>query len=53
MQAAHPEIPWARITGMRHRIVHGYGSVDREKVWDAATNWLTPLIEAIDAILSR
>ena len=24
-QAAHPEIPWREITGMRHRLIHGYG----------------------------
>ena len=27
VQQAHPEIPWADITGTRHRIVHGYGSI--------------------------
>src|SRR5437763_1042862 len=23
-QRAHPEIPWRDITGMRHRLIHGY-----------------------------
>ncbi len=32
---AHPEIPWAKIVGMRHRVVHDYLSVDYDLVWDA------------------
>jgi uncharacterized protein with HEPN domain len=27
-QNAHPDIPWSIIIGMRHRLVHGYDSVD-------------------------
>ena len=30
--AAHPEIPWKQITGMRHRLVHDYGAVRLEIV---------------------
>jgi uncharacterized protein with HEPN domain len=29
-----PEIPWAKITGMRIVLVHGYFEIDRELVWD-------------------
>ena len=25
--AAHPEIPWQQMTGMRHRLAHDYGKV--------------------------
>lgn len=32
-RAAHPEIPWHRIVGMRHRIVHDYLNVDTDIVW--------------------
>ncbi len=32
-QDAHPEAPWSRIIGMRHRLVHGYASVDWIRVW--------------------
>jgi uncharacterized protein with HEPN domain len=27
-QAAHLNVPWSGVIGMRHRLVHGYGSVD-------------------------
>lgn len=32
-KAAHPEIPWPAIAGMRHRLVHEYMGVDLERVW--------------------
>jgi len=30
---AHPEIPWRNITGMRHRLIHGYAEVRLDLVW--------------------
>ena len=35
--AAHPEIPWREITGIRHKLVHGYFVVDLGIVWRTAT----------------
>src|SRR6516162_6011132 len=32
-RVAHPEIPWRDITGMRHRLIHGYGDVRLDVVW--------------------
>ncbi len=32
--AAHPEIPWAAMRGMRNRIAHGYFELDIKVVWD-------------------
>jgi len=31
--AAHPEVPWARIAGLRNRIVHDYFGLDLEIIW--------------------
>jgi uncharacterized protein with HEPN domain len=31
-----PDIPWARIIGMRNVLVHGYFDIDTDVVWDAA-----------------
>lgn len=28
--AAHPEIPWKQMTGLRHRLIHDYGDVRLE-----------------------
>jgi uncharacterized protein with HEPN domain len=32
--ATHPEIPLAKIYGMRNRITHAYEDVDMEIVWN-------------------
>ena len=35
--AAHPEIPWKEITGLRHKLIHDYFEVDLRIVWGTAT----------------
>ncbi|HVE71930.1 MAG TPA: DUF86 domain-containing protein [Thermoanaerobaculia bacterium] len=45
---AHPEIPWAEIAGMRHRIVHDYTNIDLDVVWETATERLPDLIAALE-----
>ena len=37
-RAAHPDIPWAAIRGMRNRIVHNYGVVSMTIVYDTVVN---------------
>jgi uncharacterized protein with HEPN domain len=48
-----PQIPWARIVGMRHRLVHVYFEVDLDLVWDTITLDLPPLIEELEKILEK
>lgn len=33
----HPSIPWPQMAGMRNKVIHGYDTVDFERVWDTAT----------------
>ena len=49
-RAEHPEIPWATIVGMRHRIVHDYIHVDFETVWETATKDLPTLVNQLELI---
>jgi uncharacterized protein with HEPN domain len=51
VQAAHPEIPWREITGMRHRLIHGYGEVRLELVWMVLRDRLDPLIAALAGLI--
>ncbi len=30
---SHPDIPWKKIIGLRHRIVHDYFDIDVEIIW--------------------
>ena len=48
---AHPEIDWSAVTGMRHRIVHDYFSVDYQRLCDTVHNDLPPLIAQLERIL--
>ncbi len=48
--AAHPNIPWRQIVGMRHFIVHDYMNVDEERLWDTVTNDI-PALSAQPAAL--
>ncbi len=50
-RAAHAEIPWREIIGMRHRLVHGYAEVDLEKVWDTVHDDLASLIALIEPLV--
>jgi uncharacterized protein with HEPN domain len=51
IRAAHPEIPWREIMGMRHRLVHGYFEVDLDKVWQTVQNDLPPLIANLEPLV--
>ena len=48
---AHRQIPWDKIIGTRHRLVHGYDTVDHEVLWDIVALDIPPLIEQLRAVL--
>ena len=43
----HPEIPWAEIVVMRHKVVHDYLGVDEDIVWQVATDDLPKLLPVL------
>lgn len=47
----YTDIPWKRIVGIRHRIVHDYMDIDYDILWEVATRHLSPLIEALEKIV--
>jgi uncharacterized protein with HEPN domain len=51
-KAAHPEVPWREITGMRHRIVHDYMNVNFDVVWSVVTDDLPDLIVVLEPLVS-
>jgi uncharacterized protein with HEPN domain len=46
----YPSVPWARISGMRHRLVHDYGNVSRVVLWDTVVNDLKPLLTMLESL---
>ena len=49
--AAHPEIPWKQMTGLRHRLVHDYGDVRLDIVWRVASEMLPGLIAVLRPLI--
>lgn len=47
----HPDIPWRQIVSLRHRLIHGYDTVNFAILWQIITTDLPPLITILEAIL--
>jgi len=50
-RAASGGVPWPQIVGMRHHLVHEYTRIDLDAVWQAATESVPALIDALESIL--
>jgi uncharacterized protein with HEPN domain len=48
---AHPEIPWAAIIAMRHRLVHEYFHIIPEKVWEVVEKDIPELIPLLEPLV--
>ena len=53
LRERNPEIPWAQIIGMRHRLVHGYSAVDLNILWIAATENVPRLISDLEKLIQE
>lgn len=47
----HPEIPWRRIIGMRHHLVHEYFDIDIEQVWRVVETDIPALLPLIEPLV--
>ncbi len=48
--AAHPEIPWRYLYGLRNRIVHDYDGVNLKLIWEIIEFDLPDLLENLKQI---
>ena len=47
----HPNVPWAKIIGMRNRLVHGYFDIDYELVFSTVKIDLPILIVQVKQLI--
>ncbi len=50
-RAAHPELPWTEMSGLRNRLAHAYFDVDLDVLLDIVATDLPPLIKQVEDIL--
>ena len=50
MQTQLPQIPWPQIAAFRNRIVHGYDSIDYNRVWQILQTDLPRLIAELEKL---
>ena len=53
VRQAHTEIPWADIAGTRNRIVHGYGSIREQIVWEIISVDIPDLVPQLRRLLAE
>jgi uncharacterized protein with HEPN domain len=51
--AGLPGIPFHKIVGMRNRVVHDYGNVDFEIVWETIQNHLPALFDELQRFFAE
>jgi uncharacterized protein with HEPN domain len=51
VRSGHPEFPWAKVVGMRHRLVHAYYDINLDVVWDTLSEDLPVRVAGIRRIL--
>lgn len=50
---SHPNIPWAKIAGLRNRLVHEYFDIDHKLVWNILDKSLPEFKEQIRKLLDE
>ena len=51
VRAAHPEVPWRAIVGLRNRLAHGYLSISDRVVWTTIREAVPPLTSSLRSLL--
>lgn len=52
-RSRHPQVPWRDITDLRNRLIHGYDSVDFDRLWTIIQDDLPRLIEQLEIIVEQ
>jgi len=52
-KAAHPDIPWRAIAGIRDRIIHEYFRTNTRRIWEVIQDDLDPLETALQSAIDN
>lgn len=52
-KAAHPEVMWSVVSGLRHRLVHDYEGINWSLIADVIFSDIAPFVEQVSAILAE
>ncbi len=52
-RAAHTDIPWRQMAGMRDLLIHAYDHVDIDEVWNAAQSDIPAIISRIAPLIQE
>lgn len=47
----HKAVDWPNVINMRHRLIHAYGDVRLDIVWEVVTTKLLPMIETLEPMI--
>lgn len=53
LRSQHSEIPWRQIVGQRNILIHAYGEIIPQRVWDSAFRDAPELLRMLDALISQ
>lgn len=53
LRNSNKEVPWTKIIGMRHVLVHRYFEIDQDLVWSVVAGDLPELKRRVEAILEE
>jgi uncharacterized protein with HEPN domain len=50
---AHKDVPWKQVIGLRNRVVHGYGMLDKEVIWETVNSDIPVLQQKCKELVGR
>jgi len=53
LRKTHRDVEWAKIAGLRDKLIHGYFDVDLGILWDVIQKRLLPLKQQVEELLRQ
>jgi uncharacterized protein with HEPN domain len=51
-RARAPDVPWPKIVGMRHILVHAYYNIDADALWRVVEQHIPSLVQELNALMT-